>query len=190
MHIRVVPVNTPDYSGSFESGFAAAVRELIDELVPRTGCAESNCPSPSRRGRVNVLAGSLLTVGDLEALKELIEAFDLHPVVVPDLADSLDGHLSDEEFNPLTYGGVSVAEIETLGDADATLVVGRSLEKAADLLRERTGVPDFRFDHLLRAGADRRLDLCLASHQRPARCRERSSGSGRSCRMPWWTRTS
>jgi len=143
---RVVPVNTPDYCGSFESGFAAAVRELIAELVP--SCGPHRNAIPKRRGKVNVLAGSLLTVGDLEALKELIEAFDLRPVVVPDLADSLDGHLSDQELNPLTYGGVCVAEVETLGDADATLVVGRSLDKAADLLRERTGVPDFRFDHL------------------------------------------
>jgi nitrogenase molybdenum-iron protein NifN len=146
---RVVAVNTPDYSGSFESGFAAAVRELIAELVPAGGPRRTAIPKRSaQRGKVNVLAGSLLTVGDLEALKEVIEAFDLSPVVVPDLADSLDGHLDDKDFNPLTYGGVSVAQIENLGDADATLVVGRSLEKAADILSERTGVPDFRFDHL------------------------------------------
>jgi len=79
----------------------------------------------------------------------VIESFDLTPVLVPDLADSLDGHLTEQELNPLTYGGTSIKEIETLGDADATIVVGRSLEKAADLLRGRTGVPDYRFDHLL-----------------------------------------
>ena len=90
-----MPVNTPDYSGRFESGFAAAVRELIDVARARDA-ARRDRPSPGARGRVNVLAGSLLTVGDVEALKELIEAFGLHPVVVPDLADSLDGHLTDE----------------------------------------------------------------------------------------------
>jgi nitrogenase molybdenum-iron protein NifN len=158
---RVVAVNTPDYSGSFESGFAAAVRELIAELVPASG---SRRPSiPRRRGKVNVLAGSLLTVGDLEVLKELIEAFELQPVVVPDLADSLDGHLDEKDFNPLTYGGVTVAEIENLGDADATLVVGRSLDKAADLLSERTGVPDFRFDHLF--GLESTDALIFALHR-------------------------
>jgi nitrogenase molybdenum-iron protein NifN len=145
--IRIIPVNTPDYTGSFESGFAAAVCELIAGLVPERGAKRDS--SLRRHGRVNVLVGSLLTVGDIEALKDLIESFDLVPVVVPDLADSLDGHLTDQELNPLTYGGTSITEIETLGDADATIVVGRSLEKAADLLRARTGVPDYRFDHLL-----------------------------------------
>jgi nitrogenase molybdenum-iron protein NifN len=157
--IAVVPVNTPDYSGCFESGFAAAVRALIEELVPAT--RPSRPPVPRRRGRVNVLAGPALSVGDVEALKELIEAFGLHPVLVPDLADSLDGHLTEEEFNPLTYGGTTVAAITALADADATIVVGRSLEQAADVLRARTGVPDYRFDHLLGLEAVDALVYCL-----------------------------
>jgi nitrogenase molybdenum-iron protein NifN len=147
--VRIIPVNTPDYTGSFESGFAAAIYELIAGLVPERGEKRNSSPRQLRGRRVNVLAGSLLTVGDIEVLKELIESFDLVPVVVPDLADSLDGHLTEQELNPLTYGGTSITEIETLGEADATIVVGRSLEKAADLLRVRTGVPDYRFDHLL-----------------------------------------
>ena len=162
--IRVVPVNTPDYSGCFESGYAAAVRAMVDVLVPEH---RGRASGPlRRRGRVNVLAGSLLSVGDVEVVKELVEAFGLTPVVVPDLADSLDGHLTDEEFNPLTYGGAPVAEIETMGEADATLVVGRSLGAAADLLYERTAVPDFRFDHLFGLEAVRRLRLRAAPHQR------------------------
>ncbi len=145
-NVRVVPVNTPDFDGCFESGYAAAVRETIDVLVPEK---QPPATKPARRhGRVNVLAGSLLSVGDVEAIKECLDAFDLHGVVLPDLADSLDGRLTDEEYNPLTYGGASVLEIETMGEADATLVIGRSLHPAADLLRKRTGVPDCRFDHL------------------------------------------
>ena len=184
----VVPVNTPDYSGCFESGYAAAVRELIEVLVPETRTARPAIPR--RRGRVNVLAGPALTVGDLEVLKELIEAFELTPVMVPDLADSLDGHLTEEEFNPLTYGGTTVAEIDTLGDADATLVIGRSLEKAADLLHERTGVPDYRFDHLLGLEAVDALVYCLHKHQRARSAARSSSASAPSSRTRWSTRTS
>ncbi|MDR3632221.1 MAG: nitrogenase iron-molybdenum cofactor biosynthesis protein NifN [Isosphaeraceae bacterium] len=157
--IAVVPVNTPDFSGCFESGFAAAVRELIEVLVPETRAKRPAIPR--RRGRVNVLAGPALTVGDLETLEELIESFGLTPVIVPDLADSLDGHLTEDEFNPLTYGGATVAEIATLGDSDATLVVGRSLERAADLLQEKTGVPEYRFDYLLGLEAVDALVYCL-----------------------------
>ncbi|MBV8487166.1 MAG: nitrogenase iron-molybdenum cofactor biosynthesis protein NifN [Planctomycetaceae bacterium] len=145
--ITVVPVNTPDYCGCFESGYAQAVREIIDVAVPATRCTRPVIPRCS--GRVAVLAGSLLSVGDVEAIKEQIEAFGLQPFVLPDLADSLDGHLTEEDFNPLTYGGISVAEISALGTADAAIVIGRSLEAAADLLHERTGVLVYRFDHLL-----------------------------------------
>ncbi|MEW5756141.1 MAG: nitrogenase iron-molybdenum cofactor biosynthesis protein NifN [Pseudomonadota bacterium] len=145
--VAVVPVNTPDFTGCFESGFAAAVAAMIDVLVPEA--AHANTQPGRRQRQVNVLVNSALTPGDVEELKETIEAFDLRPVIVPDIADSLDGHLTDDEFNPLTVGGLAVSEFATLGDAKATLVIGPSMCKAADLLREKTGVPDYRFDHLL-----------------------------------------
>jgi len=141
--IPVIAVNTPDFSGCLESGYALAVKAMIDVLVP-VGAALA---APTKR--VNVLAGSLLTPGDLEHIKELIELFGLRPVLLPDLSDSLDGHLTDQESSPLTVGGTSVSEIMALGEAAATLVIGASLNPAADLLKSRTGVPDFRFDTLM-----------------------------------------
>jgi len=145
--IPIVAVSTPDFTGCMESGFALAVRAIIDTLVPEAATAGTK---PGRRRRqVNVLAGSALTPGDLEHLKDLIASFGLRPVVLPDLADSLDGHLPPEEFNPLTIGGTLVSELATLGDAAATLVIGASMDAAADLLQARTGVPDHRFLHLM-----------------------------------------
>ncbi len=145
--IPVVPVATPDFTGCLETGFAQAVHAMIDILVPPAAAAGTR---PGRRRRqVNVLAGAALTPGDLEQLKDLIESFGLRPVVLPDLSDSLDGHLPPEEFNPLTIGGTPVGELAHLGDALATLVIGASLHAAADLLAERTGVPDHRFTHLM-----------------------------------------
>jgi nitrogenase molybdenum-iron protein NifN len=169
-HIPIVPVSTPDFTGCFESGFAQATRAIIDTLVP---AAETAGTKPGRRRRqVNVLAGSALTPGDLEHLKEVIESFGLRPVVLPDLSDSLDGHLPPEEFNPLTIGGTLVSEVPTLGDAVATLVIGASMDHAADLLRERTGVPDHRFLHLMGLEAMDALVQTLAAlsdHPVPAR---------------------
>ena len=145
--VAVVPVATPDYSGCMETGFAAATRAILDALVPEASVA-GTCPGRRER-QVNVLAGAHLSPGDLETLKELIEAFGLRPLVIPDLSDSLDGRLTDADFSPLTIGGTPVGELQTLGDACATLVIGASLRPAADLLRERTGVEDFRFDYLM-----------------------------------------
>ncbi len=143
--IPVVAVNTPDFTGCLESGYALAVKAMIDTLVPVATAAAT--PAASRR--VNVLAGSLLTPGDLEHIKELVEQFGLQPVVLPDIADSLDGHLTDQESSPLTVGGTPVAAFATLGEAAATLVIGASLDAAADLLKTRTGVPDYRFPTLM-----------------------------------------
>lgn len=152
--VAVVPVNTPDYAGSLESGFALAIEAIVEALVPEDASAVGR-----RRRQVNVLASSALTPGDIEVLKEWIEAFGLRPVVLPDIGDSLDGHLVDSEFSPLTVGGTPRTEIRTMGESIATLVVGRSLAHAADTLKRRTGVPDFRFDHLMG------LDACDAFTQ-------------------------
>ncbi len=142
-HIAVVPVNTPDYLGSLESGYALAMEAIIDTLVKPSALAGR------RHRQVNVLAASMLTPGDMENIRDWIESFGLRPVLLPDIGDALDGHLVEAETTPLTLGGTPRAEIEAMGESIATLVVGRSLDRAANLLRERTGVPDFRFDHLL-----------------------------------------
>jgi len=145
--IPVVPVTTPDFTGCMETGFAAAVHALIDVMVP---VAEKTGTQPGQRKKqITVLTSSHLTPGDLEAIKDTIEMFGLRPVLIPDLSDSLDGHLTESDFSPLTIGGTDVDELTTLGMSLATLVIGPSLYRAADLLHKRTGVPDRRFDHLM-----------------------------------------
>ncbi len=142
-HVAVVPVNTPDYVGCLESGYALAIEALIATLVPESRSAGK------RPKQVNVLASAMLTPGDIEAIKEWVEAFGLRPVVVPDIGDSLDGHLVEAETSSLTIGGTPRSEIEIMGESAATLVVGPSLSKAADILHKRTAVPDFRFAGLM-----------------------------------------
>ncbi|MGB1110709.1 MAG: nitrogenase iron-molybdenum cofactor biosynthesis protein NifN, partial [Gammaproteobacteria bacterium] len=159
-HIPVIPVSTPDFSGCFESGFALAVEALINELVPK---AEDAATKPGNRPKqVNLLVSSSLTPGDLEVLVEWCELFGLRPVMIPDVGDALDGHLTDEQFNPLTVGGLLVEEFKTLGDSVATIVIGDSLHKAADLLQQRTGVPDHRFTHLMGLEANDKLVMALS----------------------------
>lgn len=157
--IKVVPVTTPDFTGCMESGYAAAVTAMINELVPK---AEEANTTPGKRPRqVNVLVGSMLTPGDVEALKEIIEAFGLRPMVVPDISDSLDGHLTEDEFSALTVGGTLVSEFATMGDAVASIAVGASLKKASALLHERTGVPEYLLDSLIGLDATDALIMAL-----------------------------
>jgi len=155
--IAVVPVNTPDYVGCLESGFSLAVKAMIEYVVPM------DCTRVGLRPKqVNVLVNASLTPGDLEHLRELFALFGLRPVVFPDVGDSLDGHLTPEDFSPLTFGGTPVSEIQTLGEAAHTIVIGRSLAAAAAALTERTGVPDTRFDHLIGLAPNDRLVQLLS----------------------------
>lgn len=140
----VVAVNTPDFSGSFESGYALAVKAIVETLVP-----EDHSRIGLRQRQVNVLCGANLTPGDLEFIYDSIESFGLRPLLIPDLSGSLDGHLDAAQFNPLTTGGLSVLDLQTAGDSIASLVVGQSLNGAANALHSRTGVPDHRFGHLM-----------------------------------------
>jgi len=163
---QVVAINTPDFTGSFEGGFAHAVEGMVKTLVPS---AEEAGTAPGKRQRqVNVLVGASLNPGDLETLKELLEAFELRPIVLPDIADSLDGHLTSDDFTPYSVGGTPLTDIPLMGDSIATLVIGDSLDKAADILSEKTGVPDYRFSHLLGLEAvDRFVHLLSELAERP-----------------------
>ena len=164
-HVAIVAVNTPDFTGCVESGYAAAVYELINALVPD---ASTGVTKPGNRHRqVNVLVSPMLTPGDLEALKHLIEQFNLRPLLIPDISESLDGSLTEDEFSPVTIGGTPISEVLTLGEAKATLVIGASLQKAGQLLAERTGVPSIYFEHLygLQANDDLIMTLTELSQQ-------------------------
>jgi len=140
--VSVVPVRATDTLGCLETGFALAVEAIIEALVP----ARSKIHRPRQ---VNILASAMLTPGDVEVLREWVEAFGLTAIILPDLADSLDGHLIEEGFSTLTYGGTGRSAIAAMAESAATLVIGPSLNRAADLLHDRTGITDRRFPDLI-----------------------------------------
>jgi nitrogenase molybdenum-iron cofactor biosynthesis protein NifN len=158
--VTLVPVACGDGQDGLEVGFAQAVEAIIDTMVP-DAAVESGCVEMAGERRVNVLASPMLTPGDLGLLKEWIGAFGLRAVLLPDLDDSLDGHLIDQGFSSLTYGGTTRSQIEQASQALATIVVGASLEGAANLLKSKIGVPDFRFRGLMGLGACDELTFAL-----------------------------
>src|SRR5450755_2520790 len=136
---EIVYVSTPDYAGAFQDGWAKAVTTLVKQ-VPKSG-------TPRRERSVAVLPGSHLTPGDIEELRELIEAFGLEPVFVPDVSGSLDGHIPDDWLGT-TIGGTPLAALHELGGAAHTLAIGEQMRPAAEALRARCGVPFTLFGRL------------------------------------------
>ena len=135
---EIVYVSTPDFVGAFQDGWAAAVKALIAAFVT---------PADTRvAGRIGVLPGAHLTPADLEEVRELIETFGLHPVLVPDLSRSLDGHIP-EDFTPTTLGGASLGDIRGLAACEHVIAIGEQMRGAVERL-EAVGVPCTLFDRL------------------------------------------
>ena len=112
-----------------------------------SGCGWEREPLALDRNRVNILPGSHLTPGDLEELRDIVEAFGLEPSFLPDLSGSLDGHIPDD-FTPTTIGGISVEEIAGMGRASWTIAIGEQMREAAEAMEKKTGVPFRLFDRL------------------------------------------
>ena len=134
-HVPVIHASTPDYCGSMQEGYAAAV-EAIVATIPEGG--------EKIRGQVTILPGSHLTPADVEEVAEICEAFGLTPLLIPDISNALDGHI-DETVSPLSVGGVTLEKIRLAGRSEATIYLGDSLAKAAEILKESFAIPCYGF---------------------------------------------
>ncbi|WP_439343798.1 bifunctional nitrogenase iron-molybdenum cofactor biosynthesis protein NifEN [Vacuolonema iberomarrocanum] len=135
----IVFASTPDYKGSMEDGYAAAVASMMRSL-PEAGEVNPQ--------QVTLLISSAYGPGDVEELKEIVEAFGLEAIAVPDLSTSLDGHLEDMEYAATATGGVSVPQLRSIGQSAFTFALGGSMSKAAAILTERFGTPAETFSQL------------------------------------------
>jgi nitrogenase molybdenum-iron protein NifN len=157
--LALVYVSTPDYVGAFQDGWAKAVAKIVKELAE---------PGPKIAGQVNVLAGSHLTPGDIEEIREIVEAFGLKPIILPDLSGSMDGHVPDN-FSPTTLGGTTLTELRMTGSSEFTLAIGEHMREAAQTLQDKCGVPFEVLETLTGLdGNDRLMSLLAEKSGRPA----------------------
>jgi nitrogenase molybdenum-cofactor synthesis protein NifE len=151
--VALVWASTPDYCGSLQEGYAAAVEAILGTL------AEGG---ERIAGQVNLLPGAHLTPADVEEVKGIVESFGLTVLTVPDLANALDGHI-DDEVSPLSTGGVAVEAIRVAGRSVATIYVGDSLSRPAKRLEEAFGVPAYGFTSLTGLAEVDRLAATLSA---------------------------
>ncbi|MDJ0704959.1 MAG: bifunctional nitrogenase iron-molybdenum cofactor biosynthesis protein NifEN [Leptolyngbyaceae cyanobacterium MO_188.B28] len=151
--------STPDYKGALQDGYAAAVEAIVRDIPP-SGEEEINqadegllahpyggYPINGLPSQVTVLAGPSLAPGDVQEIKEIVSAFGLKPIVVPDLSLSLDGHLGGD-YSATTSGGTTLGQLLTLGHSAFTLALGESMRLAAEILQQRFGTEYEVFDRL------------------------------------------
>lgn len=136
----LIYVNTPDYEGGFESGWAQTCKALIEQLVEPVKSINDN--------KLVLLPHVSLTPIEVEKIKDFIEGFGFNVFALPDLSTSLDGHLGDKQA-ALSSGGISIEEIKSLGDVGLVISVGDSMQKsAAALLKKNSAMRHHHFPHL------------------------------------------
>jgi nitrogenase molybdenum-iron protein NifN len=160
---------TPDFEGALEDGWAAATSAILRELVEPA--------APVASGHINLLPGVHQTPADIEELKQLIAGFGLEVVVLPDVSDSLDGHVPDA-YVGTSLGGTRLDDVRRMGRAAHTLAIGSHMAAPARALQELSGVPFTVFDTLTGlAASDALISLltCLSGRAAPELVRRQRS---------------
>jgi nitrogenase molybdenum-iron protein NifN len=142
----IVHVSTPSYQGTHMQGFHRAVLATVSTL------ARKSPPNGEERQtrRVNLFPG-MVSPADLRHLKEIISAFGLEAMVLPDYSRTLDGGLW-ADYQRIPSGGTPVADIKNAGNAAASIELGRvlarspetaatHLEKGCEVIGHRLGLP-------------------------------------------------
>jgi nitrogenase molybdenum-iron protein NifN len=136
----LVHVNTPDYEGGLESGWAKTCKALIEQLAEPAAMTNDN--------KLVLLPHVSLQPIEVEKIKEFVEGFGFNVLALPDLSTSLDGHLGDKQA-ALSSGGVAVEEIRKLADAGVVVTVGDSMQACAEALQAKNAeMRHLHFSHL------------------------------------------
>ncbi|MEL7512775.1 MAG: nitrogenase iron-molybdenum cofactor biosynthesis protein NifN, partial [Cyanobacteria bacterium J06554_3] len=157
--LPIACATTPDFKGALQDGYAAAVEAIVrdipntgpdsDRQTDATGDPFYSYAAPGLPSQITVLAGPSLAPGDVQAIKDMVKAFSLNPVVLPDLSTSLDGHLADRSYSGNTSGGTPLSHIKALSASAFTLAVGESMKLSAEILQQRFGTEFKCFNDLI-----------------------------------------
>lgn len=139
--VPIYLVSTPDFKGTLQDGFAAAVESIVKE-IPQTSDKQNCCPK-----QITILASSAFTPGDVQEIKEIVTAFGLKPIVVPDLSGLLHSRL-DNQHSLIASGGTTLSQLRAIPNSVFTLTLGESMRGAARILSQKFCIPYEVFDTL------------------------------------------
>jgi nitrogenase molybdenum-iron protein NifN len=128
----IITVSTPSFKGTHTDGFNAAVYALCDY-----------CAQPSKKGNHIGIFPGFVSAADLRHFIEMVQMFDLEPIVVPDYSETLDGGVWDT-YHAISPGGTSIEQLNHLGSARAAVsCINDPINDAAGLLHARFGMPAY-----------------------------------------------
>lgn len=121
-------VHTPDFEGGLQSGFSKSVEAIIEQQVKSTSFINLN--------KAVILPNVNLKPIEIEKIKESLSIFGFEVFSLPDLSDSLDGHLGLKQ-GALSSGGISLEDIKELACSSLVISIGGSMKKAGEKLLEK-----------------------------------------------------
>jgi len=143
MHIEIpyCYVNTPDYEGGMQSGWALTVKALIEQHTKPSEELKAN--------KLVLLPHVSMQPAEIEKIKECCEGFGFETYALPDLSTSLDGYLSEGQ-GKLGTGAISIEDIRELASASTVITIGDSMKIASKaLLVKNEQMTSIHFNHLM-----------------------------------------
>jgi len=143
MHIEIpyCYVNTPDFEGGMQSGWALTIKALIQQHTKEQNEIVSN--------KIVLLPHVSIQPGEIENIKEFCESFGLEVYALPDLSTSLDGYLSEGQ-GKLGTGAISIEDITNLATSSYVISIGESMKIAAEALKVKNEkIQHHHFEHLM-----------------------------------------
>lgn len=103
---ELIPVSTPAYNSTHAEGFWWAVRSIVEATAVRSE------PDTDLTG---IIPG-MVSPADLRHLHEILKAFHVRYIMLPDYSETLDGG-SWEDYIKMPPGGTSLRSLRRIGDA-------------------------------------------------------------------------
>jgi nitrogenase molybdenum-iron protein beta chain len=111
---HIVYASTPSYVGTHVTGYANMVKGILKGFVKKTG---------TPNGKLNIIPG-FCEPSDMAEMRRLATMMGIDIVMVPDTNGVLNGPLTGH-YEMYPNAGATPAEIATMGDAKATIGLGR-----------------------------------------------------------------
>jgi nitrogenase molybdenum-iron protein NifN len=121
-------VNTPDFEGGMESGWALATKSLIEQFT--------EVKEEINYKKMLLLPNVSLQPVEIEKIKSFCESFGFETYALPDISTSLDGCLREGQ-GKLGNGDITLDDIKNLADSAYVVTIGESMKIAADALLEK-----------------------------------------------------
>jgi nitrogenase molybdenum-iron protein NifN len=147
--LTIVSSSTAGYGGSQYEGYFKTLKAIVEKLASNNieyhrDKIDSVANLKSNK-KINVIVPPL-SPGDVRNIKNILDAFELEYVLLPDISETLDGPYKSE-YKRIPEGGTKTEDIISMGGAAAIIEMALAVDDAISpgyFLKEKFGMPLFR----------------------------------------------